>query len=57
MSDNNNHLFPDLDSFANNSVPSFSLINPSMHFIETNRILPGILTMNGIDAKLNPPPI
>ena len=58
MSDNNiNNIFPDLDSFNNQSVLSFNFNNPSIHAIETNRILPGILTMNGIDVKFGPPPI
>lgn len=54
MSDNN--LFPDLDSF-NQSMPPFPYPNGSMHLIETNRILPGIISMTGFEQKLGPPPM
>ena len=55
MSDQN--LFPDLDSFNNPSLLSIPHFTQSLQLIESNRIIPGLLSMTAFEKKLQPPPL
>ena len=52
MSDNN---IPDSNFLNNPSLPSLGILNDSYRFIETNRVLPGLLSFTGYEHKVDPP--